>query len=61
MWGYVKSSVFRTPVNGLDDLKTRIRNAISDIPAGMLHRTWQELEYRLEILRATKGAHIEVY
>jgi hypothetical protein len=22
-WGYVKSNVFRTPVNGLDDLKTR--------------------------------------
>jgi hypothetical protein len=31
------------------------------IPADMLHRTWQELEYRLDILRATKGAHIEVY
>jgi hypothetical protein len=27
----------------------------------MLHRTWQELEYRLDFLRATKGAHIEVY
>jgi hypothetical protein len=40
--------------------KTRIRNAISAIPADMLHRTWQELEYRLDILRATKGAHIEV-
>jgi hypothetical protein len=45
----------------LDDLKTRIRNAISAIPADILHRTWQELEYRLDVLRATKGAHIEVY
>jgi hypothetical protein len=45
----------------LDDLKTRIRNAISAIPSDMLHRTWQELEYRLDVLRATKGAHIEVY
>jgi hypothetical protein len=61
MWGYVKSSVFRTPVNGLDDLKTHIRNAISAIPTDMLHRTWQELEYRLDILRATMGAPIEVY
>jgi hypothetical protein len=58
---HVKSNVFRTPVNGLDDLKTRIGNAISAIPADMLHRTWQELEYRLDVLRATKGAHIEVY
>jgi hypothetical protein len=31
LWGYVKSNVFRTPVNGPDDLKTRIRNAISAI------------------------------
>jgi hypothetical protein len=45
----------------LDDLKIRIRNAISAIPDEMLHRTWQELEYRLDVLRATKGVHFEVY
>ncbi|PNF42961.1 hypothetical protein B7P43_G11332 [Cryptotermes secundus] len=45
--------VFRTPVNGLDDLKTRISNAISAIPADMLHRTRQELEYRMK--RDMKG------
>jgi hypothetical protein len=61
LWGYVKSNVFRTPANGRDNLKTRIRNAISAIPVEMLHRTWQDLEYRLKVLRATKGAHIEVY
>jgi hypothetical protein len=44
----------------LDDLKTRIRNAISAIPVDMLHRTWQELEYRLDVLRATKGAQTKV-
>jgi len=27
----------------------------------MLIYTWQELEYRLDICRATTGAHIEVY
>jgi hypothetical protein len=52
---------FRTPVNGLDDVKTRIKNTISAIPADMLHRTWQELEYRLDVLRATEGARIEFY
>jgi hypothetical protein len=61
LWGYVKSIVFRTAVNGLDELKTRIRNAISAIPADMLQRTWQELEYRLDVIRATNGAHIEIY
>jgi hypothetical protein len=48
------------PVYELDDLKTCIRIAISAIPAEMFHRTWQELEYCLDIIRATKGAHIEV-
>jgi hypothetical protein len=61
LWGYVKSNVFRTPVNGLDNLKNRIRNAILVIPADILHRTWQELEYHLDVLRATKGAHIDLY
>jgi hypothetical protein len=61
LWGYVKSIVFRTPANRLDELKTRIRNAISAIPANMLHRTWPELEYRLDVIRATNGAHTEVY
>jgi hypothetical protein len=27
----------------------------------MLINPWQELEYRLDICRATTGAHIEVY
>ena len=27
----------------------------------MLINTWQELEYRLDICRATTGAHVEVY
>jgi hypothetical protein len=36
-------------------------NAISAIPVDVLHRTWEELEYSLDVLRAAKGAHIEVY
>jgi hypothetical protein len=53
--------VFRTPVNGLDDLKTNIRNAIPAIPVDMIHQTWQELKYHLDVLHAAKGAHIDVY
>jgi hypothetical protein len=47
--------------HGLDDLKTRIRNAISAIPADMLHRTWLELECGLDVLRDTKRDPIELY
>ena len=31
------------------------------IPVHMLENTWREIDYRLDVLRATKGAHVEVY
>jgi hypothetical protein len=60
LWGYVKDKVYATKVTGVEDLKTRIRDAITPINRGMLARTWEELEFRLDILRATQDAHIEV-
>jgi len=27
----------------------------------MLENKWREIDYRLDVLRATKGAHVEVY
>jgi hypothetical protein len=36
-------------------------NTIATVPVDMLERTWQEIEYRLDIVRATNGAHVEVY
>lgn len=61
MWGYVKDIVYRTEVRDIDNLKQRITEAIATINVGMLERTWREIEYRLDVLRATNGAHIEVY
>ena len=43
------------------DVKQRISNAIATIEEAMLQRTWQEIEYRLAVVRATNDAHIEVY
>ena len=45
----------------MTDLNQKISNAIATIDEAMLQRTWQEIEYRLDVLRATNGAHIEVY
>ena len=42
------------------DLKQRISNAIDTIDEAMVQRTWQEIEYRLDVLRVTNGAHIEM-
>jgi hypothetical protein len=60
LWGYVKDKVYATKVTGVEDLKTRIRDAITPINRGMLARTWEESEFRLDVLHVTHGAHIEV-
>ena len=33
----------------------------STVNEEMLKNTWHEIDYRLDILRATNGAHVEVY
>ena len=43
------------------DLRQRIVDVVDLVTAHMLIITWQELEYRLYICRATAAAHIEVY
>ena len=48
-------------INPHADLRQRIIEAVELITLHMLINTWQELEYRLDIYRATTGAHIEVY
>jgi hypothetical protein len=32
---------------------------LKNIDAPMLTRVWQELEYRIDVFRVTRGAHIE--
>ncbi|XP_062291685.1 upstream-binding protein 1 [Scomber scombrus] len=48
-----------TEIQDINDLKQKITDAIATIDEAMLQRTWQEIEYRLDVLRATNGAHIE--
>jgi hypothetical protein len=33
--------------------------AVKNIDAPMLTRVWQELEYRIDVCRVTRGTHIE--
>jgi hypothetical protein len=37
----------------------RIVEAVDAIDRQMLQRVWQDLDYRVEICRVTKGGHIE--
>jgi len=43
----------------LPDLRDRINTAIGNVTQDMLERVGREWEYRLDICRVTRGAHIE--
>ena len=60
LWGYVKNKVFVPPQPvSIPDLKNRITAAVETITPDLLSRVWQELNYRLDVCRVTKGAYIE--
>ena len=59
LWGFVKDNVYRRRVSNIDDLKARIKTTIASVDADMLATFWREIDYRLDILRATKGTHVE--
>jgi len=61
LWGYVKDKVFSTPVPDITNLKARITDGFATVTEDMLENTWREIDYRLDVLRVTKGAHAEVY
>jgi len=61
LWRYVKHKVFSTPVSDITNLKARITDSFATITEDMLENTWRGIDYRLDVLRATKGAHVEVY
>jgi hypothetical protein len=43
----------------IPELKVRIRTPTETITADMLRTVWNELDYRVDVCRITKGAHIE--
>ena len=57
---FVKDRVF-LPLLPLDlaDLKAWIIAAVKNTDAPMLTYVWQELEYRIDVCRVTRGAHTE--
>jgi hypothetical protein len=60
LWGYVKDQVYVPPLPAsILELKVRIRTAIETITAEMLQTVWNEQDYRVDVCRITKGAHIE--
>jgi hypothetical protein len=58
LWGYVKDQVYVPPLPAsIPELKVRIRTATETITTDMLQTVWNELHYRVDVCRITKGAH----
>ena len=60
LWGYIKNRVYVPSMpSDLSQLRQRIVEAVAAIDRQMLQRVWQELDYRIDICRFTKGGHFE--
>lgn len=60
LWGFIKDKVYVPPLPiDIITLKTRITSAIQSIQPENLVKVWEEMEYRFDVCRITKGAHIE--
>ena len=58
--GMLRTKCFRHQFQILQILRQEITDAFATITEDMLENTWREIDYRLDVLRATKGAHVEV-
>lgn len=56
--GYAKYIMYQTKLRDIGELKPVIRIAIATIDEIILQRTWQEIEYSPDVLRASKGTQI---
>jgi len=43
----------------LNELRDRITHALQTTIADMLHRVWDEFDYRVDVCRVTQGARME--
>ena len=48
-------------IRNIQHLQERITSAIETVTQDMIQKTWQQIEFRLDVSRATNGAHIEIY
>ena len=52
--------VYSETIRDVNHLKQRIRTVIDAITPDVLHKVWEEVKFRLDLCRATRGAHVEL-
>jgi len=53
--------VYAEKIRNIQHLQDRITSAIETVTQDMIQKRWQEIEFRLDVSRATNVAHIEMY
>jgi len=60
LWGYVKEHVYVPPSPAdLDELTNKITAAVKSVTEDTLRRVWDGFSYRVDVVRAAGGGHIE--
>ena len=60
LWGYVKECVYVPPLPAdLDEITNRITAAVKSVTEDTLRRIWDEFSYRVDVVHAAGGGHIE--
>jgi len=52
--------VYAEKIRNIQHLQDRITSATETVTRDMIQKTWQEIEFRLDISRAINVAHIEM-
>ena len=59
LWGYIKNIVYAEKIRNIQYLQERITSVIETVTRDMIQKMWQEIEFRLDVSRATNVAHID--
>ncbi|GFT68502.1 uncharacterized protein NPIL_503561 [Nephila pilipes] len=60
-WGYMKQHVYNEHINDINTLKQRITDSIHSVTTDALNGMWEELEYRLNVCKATNRGYIKLH
>ncbi|GBN62422.1 hypothetical protein AVEN_201545-1, partial [Araneus ventricosus] len=51
LWVFVKDKLYVPPLpRNLEELRTRVGNALNLVTPDMLRRVWEEMDYRLDVV-----------
>jgi len=49
LWGYIKNIVYAEKIRNIQHLQERITSAIETVTRDMIQKTWQKIEFRLDL------------